>query len=142
MRSGSPAQIDLGRALRLLAEAGSIISNAHLNPTHKGVQELGHGLTSAQRALSEMLSAVPANAVAAPADRSMDPMKVALRVLTCLADKTRPDSADLDALVRICGRKPDGIGWDELACETLQKVLADRAMARQALVTGAKSPRS
>lgn len=141
MKSGAPGQKDLRRALDLLGEVEKIISNAGLNVSHKGVQDLGNGVSKAKAALSGMLDAVPArnSNLSLPPEsqtaliRSMEPMKVALRVLTELADKGQPDARDLEALIRICGHMPSGVGWDELACEALQKVLGDRAAARQTL---------
>lgn len=141
MKSGAPGQKDLRRALELLGEVEKIISNAGLNISHKGVQDLGNGVSKAKTALSGMLDAIPPvkGDMADPSDaknapvRSMDPMKVALRVLTELADRGQPDSRDLEALIRICGHMPKGVGWDELACEALQKVLSNRAAARQTL---------
>lgn len=137
MKPGAPGQRDLKRALVLLDDVEKIVSNARLNVSHKSVQDLGNGLSTAKGALSEMLGAAAAeeNPPAQP-QRSMDPMKVALRVLTEIADRGQPHPDDLAALARICGRKPDGIGWDEFACEALQKVLGNRAAARQ-LLTGA-----
>lgn len=141
MKTGSVGQKDLGRALELLGEVERIISNAGLNLAHKDVQDLGHGLAAAKGALSRMLGEDPA-AAADPASiqpsRSMDPMKIALRVLTEFAERGQPDSDDLAALLRICGRKPDGIAWDEFACEAIQKVLNNRALARQSLTVGAR----
>lgn len=138
MKSGAPGQKDLRRALDLLGDVEKIISHAGLNLSHKNVQELGNGVSTARGALVRMLDApteietIPAVAGGEPA-RSMDPMKVALRVLTELADRGQPDARDLEALIRICGRMPNGVGWDEFACEALQRVLADRAAARQTL---------
>lgn len=136
MKSGAPGQKDLRRALDLLGDVEKIISNAGLNASHESVQELGHGVAAAKEALIRMLDTFPAleNKPAAPENapaRSMDPMKIALRVLTELADRGQPDALDLEALIRICGHMPNGVSWDELACEALQKVLADRAAARQ-----------
>src|SRR5579863_4649364 len=144
MKSGSPGQKDLRRALDLLGEVEKIVSSAGLNLSHNGVQELGDGLSAAKVALSQMLGVAPeeqGDAILAETFRSMDPMKIALRVLTEIAEKGRPDSEDLKALVRICGRKPDRMGWDEFACEALQKVLNNRAAARQSLSVGAKPSR-
>lgn len=149
MKAGAAGQKDLKLALELLEKVGDIVCNAGLNPSHEGVQEMAHGVAEARSALSRMLGAIPvelkegAFALAAlerqvAVGRSMDPMKIALRVLTALADKTSPDSADLDALVRIGGPKADGASWDEFACETLQKVLGARAAARQSLTLGAR----
>lgn len=149
MKAGAPGQKDLELALEMLEKVGQIVCNAGLNPSHKGVQELAHGVSEARGALSQMLGAIPSElregdfALASlerqvGAGRNMDPMKIALRVLTALADKTKPKSEDLDALLRIGGPKPDRVGWDEFACETLQKVLGDRAAARQSLTFGAR----
>lgn len=149
MKAGASGQKDLKLALEMLEKVGEIVGTAGLNPSHEGVQELAHGVAEARSALSRMLGAIPvelkdgAFALAAlerqvAAGRSMDPMKIALRVLTALADKTAPDPADLDALIRIGGPKPEGAGWDEYACEALQKVLGDRAAARQSLTFGAR----
>lgn len=144
MKSGSPAQKDLRFALDLLNRVENIISNAALNPSHKEVQELASGVLGARDALARMLGQIPdalrggdftiagLDAERTPA-RSMDPMKIALRVLSNLTDRKQPDTRDLDALVRICGHEPAGVGWDEFACEALQKVLSDRAAARQFL---------
>lgn len=63
-------------------------------------------------------------------------MKIGLRVLTELAEGGRPHPDDLAALVRICGHPPAAAGWDEFACEALQKVLTNRAAARQSLTAG------
>ncbi len=129
--AGAAGQKDLKLALEMLEKVADIVWNAGLNLSHQGVQELAHGVAEARSALSRMLGAIP---VEPDADgRSMDPMKIALRVLTALAVKTSPDPVDLDAMVRIGGPKAEGVGWDEFACETLQKVLGDRAAARQLL---------
>jgi hypothetical protein len=138
VKSGAPGQKDLRRALELLGDVEKIISTAGLNLSHKNVQELGDGVSTARGALVRMLDVSPAvestpTAAGGPPARNMDPMKIALRVLTELADRGQPDSRDLEALIRICGRMPNGVGWDELACEALQKVLADRAAARQTI---------
>jgi hypothetical protein len=138
VKAGAPGQKDLTRALDLLGDVEKIISNAGLNLSHRNVQELGNGVSTARGALAGMLDASPAiesipTAAGSDAGRSMDPMKIALRVLTELADRGQPDARDLEALIRICGRMPNGAGWDELACEALQRVLADRAAARQTL---------
>lgn len=138
VKSGAPGQKDLRRALDLLGDVEKIIANAGLNISHESVQQLGNGVSAARGALVRMLDVAPAvqntsTGVANDPSRRMDPMKVALRVLTELADRGQPDARDLEALIRVCGRMPNGVGWDELACEALQKVLADRAAARQTL---------
>lgn len=135
MKPGSAGQKDLRLALQLLADVEKIISHAGLNPTHTGVQNLANGVSSAKGALSQLLGATTPEPQRGNS-RSMDPMKIALRVLTELAEKRRPESADLEALERICGQKPGSMGWDEFACEALQKVLGDRAAARQSLASG------
>lgn len=144
MKSGSPGQKDLSFALELLGKVENVISNAGLNLSHKDVQDLGNGLATAKGALARMLGrelSEPAERSFVPGPRSMDPMKIALRVLTELAEGGRPHPDDLAALVRICGHDPDGAGWDEFACEALQKVLSNRAAARQSLTAGPGFPR-
>lgn len=62
---------------------------------------------------------------------SMEPMKIALRVLTALADKHEPQQSDIDALSRFAGPRPPEQALDEYACDALQLVLKDRAAARR-----------
>ncbi len=60
---------------------------------------------------------------------SLQAMKVALRVLTAVTERTPADEADLAELRRYA---PDAANLppDELACEVIQRALKARAMAR------------
>jgi hypothetical protein len=150
MKSGPLGQNDLRHAIELLGRVESMVRNDQLKIFGERWPEVVGSLSDAQNVLSEVMSATAPQAN----DRhlsvvkggkqeppksvpSMDPSKVALRVLTALADKETSAPADLEALMRICGEKPHGVGWDELACDTLQRVLRDRAAARRSLFLGA-----
>ena len=67
---------------------------------------------------------------------SMEPMKVALRVLSAYAEKHKPSPADVAALMRLAGPEPPGTSPDEFACDALQRIMRDRAEARKALTVG------
>jgi uncharacterized protein (DUF433 family) len=64
---------------------------------------------------------------------SMEPMKVALRVLSAIVEKQTPSPADVSALMRLTGSEAATMSPDEIACEALQLVMRDRAEARKAL---------
>jgi hypothetical protein len=130
---------DLQAVLKLLDDAEQIVAAAGLPPADSAALEFAVSLTAARRAVSHLLQPGPDAQRIPP--RNMDPMKIALRVLTQITQHTEPDPWDLDALVRICGHAPEGVGWDEFACEALQKVLKDRAAARNSLAIGSGGSR-
>ena len=127
---------DLRFALGLLAHVEELVAQLD-RPETDAARQLSQALFTARSSLLRIAGA----SVTSPVP-SMDPMKTALRVLTAYAGRTVPEPADLDTLVRVCGRKPAGMGWDEFACETLQKVLKDRAIARETLAVGASASRA
>jgi len=122
---------DLKFGLELLMRVEEIVARAEQSGTIDASQ-LTQALSVARTSLLFILGAP-----AVPPAPSMDPMKTALRVLTAFAEKSVPEPADLEILVRVCGPRPAGIAWDEFACETLQEVLKDRAAARQTMAAGA-----
>ena len=138
MKAGSFG-LDLTLAVELLAEAENIIARSGLSASSRDLHHLARNLSTLKNQLSTMLPAtLPRGSNENSAlRRSMEPMKIALRVLTAHANGAQPEEVDLNALERICGEKPDGVGWDEFACEAIQDVLRDRAQARKSLSSGA-----
>ena len=53
-------------------------------------------------------------------------MQVTLRVLSAIAAKRDPDESDTQELAEFYGPKPDGIDWDEFACDILQRIIHER----------------
>ena len=64
-------------------------------------------------------------------EKSLDAMQTALRVLSALTEKRRPDPADVEQLRNFAPLLADG-PLDELACDVIQQALSHRAGARVA----------
>ena len=64
--------------------------------------------------------------------KSLDAMKLALRVLTALIQNQHPVADEVAALRELSGPKLQGMPIDELACEVIQEALRHRAAARGA----------
>lgn len=126
---------DLKLGLDLLVRVEEIVARAE----QSGASEVRHVTQTLATARSSLLLILGEPPV--PPTPSMDPMKTALRVLTAFAERSIPEPKDLDILVRVCGPRPAGVGWDEFACETLQRVLKDRAAARETMAVGASMAR-
>ena len=62
-------------------------------------------------------------------ERSLDAMKVAMRVLTALSDKRTPDPADIKTLNEFAPLLRD-LSPDELACDVIQQALRRRSQVR------------
>jgi hypothetical protein len=124
--------------MELLAEAENIIARAGLKASSRQLLLLAQDVSKTRSDLSTLLpvSAPHGSGEQATARRSMDPMKIALRVLTAHANGAQAEATDLSALERMYGKKPDAAGWDEFACDSIQSVLRDRASARQTFVLG------
>jgi len=131
MKVGSFGQ-ELTLAVELLNDAENIIAKAGLKASSHDLLVVAQELSKAKSELSAMLPAsLPAGGnEKTSARRSMDPMKIALRVLTAHANGAQADESDLNALERIYGEKPAHLGWDIYACEAIQNVLRDRKSAR------------
>jgi hypothetical protein len=67
--------------------------------------------------------------------RSIDALKVALRVLTAISEHHEPDLADVDRLRAYAPLLSDA-SLDELACDVIQQALRRRNEARKALGFG------
>lgn len=137
MKVGSFGQ-ELTLAVELLADAENLVARAGLNASSRDLLDLAQNLSKVKSDLSTMLpvSAPHGGNEKLSARRSMDPMKIALRVLTAHANGAQPDESDLNALERIYGEKPARMTWDIYACEAIQNVLRDRASARMSLALG------
>ena len=61
----------------------------------------------------------------------IEAMKTALRVLTALTERSKPDERDLQAM-RECEPDLADLPPDELACEVIQHALRQRANMRAA----------
>src|SRR6516225_2968681 len=102
MKAGSFGQ-ELTLAAELLAEAENIVARAGLKASSRQLLVLAQDLSKTRNDLSKLL---PASAPHGPAERSgsrhnMDPMKIALRVLTAHANGAQAESSDLNALERM-----------------------------------------
>ena len=64
--------------------------------------------------------------------RSLELMQAALRVLEAFTEHKQPKRDDVQQLTRLYGHKPDGVGYDEWACEAIQQALKHRASVRGA----------
>lgn len=137
MKAGSFGQ-ELTLAVELLSDAENLVARAGLKASSHDLLELAQNLSKVKSELSTMLPATAPHGgnERLGARRNMDPMKIALRVLTAHANGAQPDEADLNALERIYGEKPSSLGWDIYACEAIQNVLRDRASARKSLALG------
>ncbi len=137
MKAGSFGQ-ELTLAVELLADAENLVARAGLHASSRDLLDMAQNLSKVKSELSTMLpSTVPHGGnERLSARRSMDPMKIALRVLTAHANGAQADESDLNALERIYGEKPASLGWDIFACEAIQNVLRDRASARKTLTLG------
>ena len=62
-------------------------------------------------------------------EQSMVALKIALRVLTAIDDRTAPDPADIDQLRRLAPLYR-GASLEELACEVARRALVVRGHAR------------
>jgi len=62
-------------------------------------------------------------------ERVVEPMKVALRVLSAVSERQTPASADI-ALLKAYAPEWAGAPLDEMACEVIQQALRKRAAAR------------
>jgi hypothetical protein len=60
---------------------------------------------------------------------SSNAMETALRVLTALTQRARPDPEDVAELRRFAG-DGDSTAVDELACDVIQKALRERSASR------------
>jgi hypothetical protein len=60
-----------------------------------------------------------------------DAMNVAMRVLTALMAKRRPDAVDVETLRSLAAKVGKDISVDELACDVIEAVLKDQAEARR-----------
>jgi hypothetical protein len=140
MKAGSFGQ-ELTLAAELLADAENLIARAGLTSSSRDLLDLAQSLSKARSELATMLPAKQPHGgnENLTARRSMDPMKIALRVLTAHANGAKPDESDLNALERIYGEKPAPMSWDIFACEAIQNVLKDRASARKWLTLGTAS---
>jgi hypothetical protein len=65
--------------------------------------------------------------------KSLDVMRLALRVLTALNHNDQPRFADIRKLHELAGPEGANLGDDELACAVIQKALEYRAAARRSL---------
>ncbi len=64
--------------------------------------------------------------------QSLQAMQTALRILTTLTEKRRPDSRDVSELERLLGPRPNGIDLDEWACDAIMQAMKRMAAIREA----------
>ena len=86
-------------------------------------------------ALSKAPAAPPSDSSRTAKKESIEIMKVALRVLTALTEKSAPQHADLDELLSFA---PDltKLAADELACEVIQRAMKRQVHLQRVLNTG------
>ena len=68
-------------------------------------------------------------------------LRIAVRVLTAVAEKRAPSAADTEELRRLMPSLPD-LPPDELACDVIQQILKQRAEVRQTSVTSTLQKRT
>jgi hypothetical protein len=58
-------------------------------------------------------------------------LKIAVRVLTAINEKTYPDEADIREIEAIAGTRSPGMSLDEYVCDAIQIALKRRAEERR-----------
>jgi hypothetical protein len=62
-------------------------------------------------------------------DESYQVLRTALRVISAINEKRRPDPADTERLNAIAGPKPNGVTTDEFTCDVIKEAIKVRMAA-------------